>query len=176
MVNEKNNGWFRVERSQWGSKVLKTNEERFAWADLLSLFNYKDEEIFLVKTQKNTTIHAGQLFTSTRHLSSRWQWQRGRVDRFIFKLERANWIAIYRDTNGTILTLLKSSENATERANDSANNQANNRATDRATDRASNRANERARYKKVNTDKNINNSQDPKNTAKRSGFVWGEDE
>ena len=169
---DKNKGWFKIERSQWESEVLRDNEERFAWADMMSLFQYQDEDLYLKKTHKTVTIYAGQMFTSARHLSSRWAWQRGRVERFISRLNRANWIAIERDTNGTIITLLNTSENATVRANKQANTRANKQDTDRDTDRANNRATERACNKNIRTNKD-KTSKELKNAPSAVGGLGG---
>lgn len=96
-------GWIKLHR-----KIMDTPlylSEPFtrmqAWIDLLLLANHK-EAFFYVRGNK-VVVGRGQIGTSSRTLASRWQWSRGKVERFLQDLEEYGQI---KPQKTNIITLI----------------------------------------------------------------------
>ena len=167
----KDKGWFKIDRSRWASKILKNNAERYAWADLMSMLNYQDNELYLETTGKTITIKAGETFTSLGHLSGRWMMQKNRVDRLIRRLERVGWIYTERTESGTLVGLINTdnTEVVTNTRRDTKRDT--HRDTDRDTDRDSKQDTNGVRLKNKEY-KNIKTGKEQKKGAQRRLNLW----
>lgn len=74
-----------------------------AWIDLLLLANHK-EGFFYVRGNK-VVVGSGQVGTSSRTLASRWQWSRGKVERFLKDLENDNQIEPQKNNVITLISI-----------------------------------------------------------------------
>ena len=74
-----------------------------AWIDLLLLANHK-EGFFYVRGNK-VVVGRGQVGTSSRTLASRWQWSRGKVERFLKDLENDNQIEPQKNNVITLISI-----------------------------------------------------------------------
>lgn len=74
-----------------------------AWIDLLLLANHK-EGFFYVRGNK-VVVGRGQVGTSSRTLASRWQWSRGKVERFLKDLENNNQIEPQKNNVITLISI-----------------------------------------------------------------------
>ena len=98
-------GWIKLHR-----KIMDTPlylSEPFtraqAWIDLLLLANHK-ESFFYVRGNK-VTVGRGQIGTSSRTLASRWQWSRGKVERFLQELEESEQIKPQKTNVITLISI-----------------------------------------------------------------------
>ena len=100
-------GFIKLHRQLQDCWVWK--DERFsrgqAWVDLLLLANHKDKKMLF--EGEIITIHRGQLMTSYSILASRWKWSRQTVMRFLELLESDSMVNKTRNSNGTLLTIVK---------------------------------------------------------------------
>ncbi len=96
-------GWIKLHRKIMDNPLYLA--EAFtrmqAWIDLLLLANHK-EGFFYVRGNK-VVVSRGQVGTSSRTLASRWQWSRGKVERFLKELEYNNQI---RPQKNNVITLI----------------------------------------------------------------------
>lgn len=76
-----------------------------AWVDLILLANYKDG--FIRKSGVRIELKRGELGWSKLDLSKRWQWSRGKVDRFLNELESVQWIEQRTGQHTTIIKILE---------------------------------------------------------------------
>ncbi|NDW11969.1 hypothetical protein D0T50_03575 [Bacteroides sp. 214] len=74
-----------------------------AWIDLLLLANHK-QGYFYVRGNK-VIVERGQLGTSSRTLASRWQWSRGKVERFLVELEKEGQIKPQKNNVTSLITI-----------------------------------------------------------------------
>lgn len=106
--NKKTRGWIKLYRDI-NENMLWTSDEPFdrrsAWIDLLLMVNHEPKTI-LVDGQKKT-IGVGQRWLSVRTLSQKWNWSKGRVERFMKLLEEDEMITLEKHKNGTLLTIVK---------------------------------------------------------------------
>lgn len=168
----KDKGWFRIDRARWESDAFLNNEDRFMWADLCSMVNYRDKELYLKKTQKTITVHEGEIFTSLEHLAERWAVRKSRVLRTINRFERNGWCNTERTENGTLITLINT-DNLEVVRNDNRNTTRNtDRNADRNTGRNDTRNDERNRLKNIKEDKNIKTEKEQKKGAPRRLNLW----
>ena len=92
---------YRDIRDHW---VWSDPEYLKAWIDILMLVNHEDKQILFDK--KLVVVKRGSRITSTRKLSERWGWSRGRVSRFLNMLEDDGMIATKRDTQKTLINVI----------------------------------------------------------------------
>ncbi|MEG1644022.1 MAG: hypothetical protein RR293_07765 [Bacteroidales bacterium] len=74
-----------------------------AWIDLLLLANHK-KGFFYVRGNK-IVIGRGQIGTSSRTLACRWQWSRGKVERFLKELEDSRQIKPQKNNVTTLISI-----------------------------------------------------------------------
>lgn len=74
-----------------------------AWIDLLLLANHK-EGFFYVRGNK-VVVGRGQIGTSSRTLANRWQWSRGKVERFLQDLEESGQIKPQKTNVITLISI-----------------------------------------------------------------------
>lgn len=98
-------GWIKIHR-----KMIHTDlwlQEPFtrpqAWIDLIALANYKDG--FVRTAGQRIAVERGAVGWSKQRLAARWQWSRGKVDRFLDELEGEQMIVRRTDTRFTIITI-----------------------------------------------------------------------
>lgn len=98
-------GWIKLHR-----KIMDTPlylSEPFtrmqAWIDLLLLANHK-EGFFYVRGNK-VVVGRGQIGTSSRTLANRWQWSRGKVERFLQDLEESGQIKPQKTNVITLISI-----------------------------------------------------------------------
>lgn len=99
-----------------------------AWVDLLLLANHKDGQI---RVRGNIIpVKRGQVGWSVLSLAERWQWSRGKVERFFSQLEAVQQIVQHKKRITSLITITNydsyQHNDTTERATDDT--------TDRATD------------------------------------------
>ena len=101
-------GWIKIHRKIMECALWNGDEpsnKKSAWIDLLLMANHKEKQI-VFKGQPRT-IKAGQRLTSIRKLATLWNWSLNRVRRYLELLEELNMITVERDTNGTLITIVK---------------------------------------------------------------------
>lgn len=76
-----------------------------AWIDLLLLANHSDN-IFYNRSIK-VYVKRGQIGWSLENLAKRWKWSRGKAERFICELEKANQIVRQKNNITTLITIVK---------------------------------------------------------------------
>jgi len=76
-----------------------------AWIDLILLANHEKRTILF--NGSVIEVDKGQHMTSISILADRWGWSRGKVKRFIDKLESEHMVNTKRNGNGTLITLIK---------------------------------------------------------------------
>ncbi len=79
--------FFNVDRSIFGHWVWKNAETARAWVELIG-FAAVSDHIFIDDRNTSVLIRRGQLPTSDDQLAARWKWSRGKVRRFLARLER----------------------------------------------------------------------------------------
>jgi len=100
-------GWIKLHR-RISNNHLWTDEpftRGQAWVDLLLLANYKTGHIRVrgVKVE----LERGQVGWSRLKLSRRWNWSRGKVDRFLNELEEDKQIKQQKDRVTSVITIVK---------------------------------------------------------------------
>ena len=75
-----------------------------AWIDLILLANHKDN-YFYVRGNR-IDVKRGQIGVSSRNLGIRWQWSRGKVDRYLKELEKDCQIEPQKNNLTTILSIV----------------------------------------------------------------------
>ena len=89
-----------LEEELWTAEPFTKGQ---AWVDLIGRASYEDTEL----------VKRGELLVSIRTLARRWQWSKGKVERFLKSLENDGMITrdtkrdTNRDTNGTTLRVEK---------------------------------------------------------------------
>lgn len=98
-------GWIKLHRKIMDNPFYLSEPftRMQAWIDLLLLANHK-EGFFYVRGNK-VIIKRGQVGTSSRTLASRWQWSRGKVERFLKELEESNQIEPQKNNVITLLSI-----------------------------------------------------------------------
>lgn len=99
-------GWIKLQRKITDCWIWEDGtpfDRRSAWIDLLLLANHSDKKVLL--DGQMTTIGRGQVLTSIRKLSERWQWSRTKVTSFLGILEQDGMILKTSDTKKTLVTI-----------------------------------------------------------------------
>ena len=104
------NGWIKLHRQicdnqDWLSEPFTRGQ---AWVDLLLLANHADG--FLRVRGVKMPVKRGQCGWSAVKLSSRWQWSRGKVNRFLKELETAQQIVQQKNNVTCLITIVKYNE------------------------------------------------------------------
>lgn len=164
MAKKKDRGWIKLHRQIQDSAIWNIDESfdrRSAWIDLLLMVNHEDRTIMI--NGRNQVIGAGQRWTSTRTLASRWGWSKDRVTRYLKLLKSDGMITLERRSDGTLLTIVKYGFFQTGRDTDKDTDKDTGKDTNKDTDKDETR-----------TSKNLKN--DNKNTLTRkdlsSGGEW----
>ncbi len=108
-----NKGWVKISRELLDHRIWTSQEpfcERAAWVDLILLANHKDTQVF----GGAETLKRGDVNRSVLSLAERWGWSRGKVRRFLEKLEAEQMVNVQsakggptdRTTNGTTISLV----------------------------------------------------------------------
>lgn len=98
-------GWIKLHRKIMDNPLYLSEPftRMQAWIDLLLLANHK-EGFFYVRGNK-VVVGRGQVGTSSRTLASRWQWSRGKVERFLKDLENDNQIEPQKNNVITLISI-----------------------------------------------------------------------
>lgn len=98
-------GWIKIHRKIMDNPLYLSEPftRMQAWIDLLLLANHK-EGFFYVRGNK-VVVGRGQVGTSFRTLASRWQWSRGKVERFLKDLENDNQIEPQKNNVITLISI-----------------------------------------------------------------------
>lgn len=127
-----------------------------AWIDLLLLANHKDN-IFYNRSIK-VEVKRGQIGWALENLAKRWKWSRGKAERFICELEKANQIVRQKNNITTLITIVKydyyqSSSKANGNASSKADSKADGHQVVKQTDTNKNEDKDN----NENNDKNLKN-------------------
>ena len=74
-----------------------------AWVDLLIIANHKDKICFIRGNE--VKVKRGQVGWAEKNLAARWQWSRGKVDRFLKMLENEQQIERQKNRLTTLITI-----------------------------------------------------------------------
>lgn len=112
-------GWVRIHRKifdnpDWLREPFTSGQ---AWIDLILLANYKDG--FLNIQGARIPIKRGQIGWSQERLSTRWQWSRGKVKRYLLWLENVHQIVQSKTSKISLITLINYDEYQTDDTADS---------------------------------------------------------
>jgi len=128
-------GWIKLHRQLqnnpiWFSEPFTRGQ---AWIDLLLLANHKDG-YFRVRGIR-VDVKRGQVGYSIPKLAERWQWSKGKVNRFLNELETDAQIGLQKNNVTCLLTITnynryQSGDTASGTANDTASDTANGSQTD----------------------------------------------
>lgn len=156
-------GWVKLHRKIMDNPLYLSEPftRMQAWIDLLLLANHKDG-FFYVRGNK-VTVGRGQIGTSSRTLASRWQWSRGKVERFLDELEQNGQIKPQKTNVITLISICNYIEyQEMEPQNEP---QTDHRQT---TDEPQKSPNKK--------DKNVNNENNDKKKSKKAGFDYSKSE
>ena len=101
-----NTGWAKIHRTILESTLWV--EDKFtrgqAWVDLILLANHT--EGYLRVAGEKIPILRGQTGWSIEKLSLRWQWSRGKTERFLNELETSKQIVQQKTSRTTVITII----------------------------------------------------------------------
>lgn len=100
-------GWIKTYRKIqdcWIWQIDKPFDERSAWIDLLLTANHKDVKMLF--NGELITIKRGQLITSVRKLSDKWQWDKNKTLKFLRLLENDGMLLKESDNHRTLLSIV----------------------------------------------------------------------
>jgi hypothetical protein len=141
-------GWIKLHRQLMDNPLYFSEpfSRTQAWIDLLLLANHKENYFFKRGIKVNVSI--GQVGYDMDSLGKRWQWSRGKVERFILHLEKEGNIVRQKNNVSTLISIVKYSEYQSDsKAKDKPNDKPNGHQTANQTD----------------TNKNENNNKNEKN-------------
>jgi hypothetical protein len=100
-------GWIKIHRTLathdlWESEPFTRGQ---AWVDLLMLANAKPGTLRV--RGNRIDVDPGQVGWSVKRLASRWQWSRGKVQRFLDELEDMGQIEQQKSSISSLLTVTK---------------------------------------------------------------------
>lgn len=167
-----NTGWIKVQRNIDELGLMGKNEpydKTHAYIDLMRMCNYEDKQFSPRNGSRVLTIHRGEFFTSYGNLAKQWNWSLNKVRGYLNMLQKMNLAHVKAHPFGICVTLEKYGVEGHEpQANGIANGISNGIASGTANGIANG-----IRLKKGKNSKESQEEQEPKNTAKRSGFDWG---
>lgn len=156
-------GWIKLHRQLqdcWIWKETEPFDMRSAWVDLLLTANHSDKKILF--NGELIVIAKGQILTSVRKLSAKWNWSVNRTYRFLKLLESDGMLQKESDNNRTLLTIVnysvfQFSENSHEYTNGNTDGYSDGYSVRTLTDTVTEHKQECKEYKNVNNDKNDKN-------------------
>ena len=100
-------GFYKISRKLLTSDfwVLEPFTKAQAWLDLIGLASYKKSKI-RIKNGETVDIERGECAWSVIKLAQRWQWSRGKVNRFLTYLKNEKMIQQKICSNLTIINIL----------------------------------------------------------------------
>jgi DNA-binding transcriptional regulator YhcF (GntR family) len=104
-------GYIKLHRKIWDNPIFCSGERfdrRSAWIYLLTRANY--EKGSFVANGRIRHLQRGQMFTSIRHLSQIWRWDKTTVSRFLSDMETEKMITLNRTQSGTLITIINYSK------------------------------------------------------------------
>lgn len=99
-----------------------------AWADLILLANYRDG--FIRVRGNRIDVARGQVGYSALKLADRWQWSRGKVNRFLSELENDERIVQQKNKLSTLISIANYDEYQSSGTTDSTTNDTTGDTTD----------------------------------------------
>lgn len=128
-------GWVKIYRKITDKKGYFAEPfcRNMAWVDLLLLANH-DDNFFRVRGVR-VDVKRGQVGHGLEKLAERWQWSRGKAERFLNELENESQIVRQKNNVTTLISvcnyqLYQDSDNANSKANSKANGQQTVKQTD----------------------------------------------
>lgn len=159
-------GWIKLYRQLQDCWIWRVNEpfdKRSAWVDLLLTANHSDTKLLF--NGEIITITRGQILTSVRQLSAKWNWSVNRTYRFLKMLENENMVQKESNDNRTLLTIVNysvfqfsenSNGNTDEHTNGNSNGNADRTLTETPTNTPTEHKQECKEYKNDKNVKNVN--------------------
>jgi hypothetical protein len=133
-------GWIKLHRQIMDNPLYFSEpfSRTQAWIDLLLLANHKENYFF--KRGIKVTVSIGQVGYDIDSLSKRWQWSRGKVERFILHLEKEGNVVRQKNNVSTLISISKYKE---YQSDSKANDKPNGHQTGNQTDTNKNEKNEK---------------------------------
>ena len=106
-MTDKKKGYIPLWRGiqdHWIWQSAEPFDERSAWIDLLLSVNHEEKKIKV--DGRVQVIKPGQMWTSYKKLSNRWNWSRERVYRYTKMLKNDGMIYVDATPRGTLLTVI----------------------------------------------------------------------
>ncbi len=128
-------GWIKLHRQIFDNEYYFSEPftRAQAWVDMLLLANHKDGCFF--KRGIKVNVKAGEIGYDIDSLAKRWQWSRGKVERFFSMLENSKQIVRQKTNVTTLVSIVKykiyqSDDKAKSNPNDKADGQQTVKQTD----------------------------------------------
>ena len=119
-------------QDHWLWQSSEPFDERSAWIDLLLSVNHEEKKIKV--DGRVQVIKVGQMWTSYKKLSNRWNWSRERVYRYTKMLKSDGMLLVDATPNGTLLTLLNWDVFNGQRNTNETTNETTDKTTPKTTD------------------------------------------
>jgi CTP-dependent riboflavin kinase len=119
-------GWVKIDRKLLNDPMYLSEPftKGQAWIDMILLANYKDNHFY--KRGIRVDVLRGQVGMDLDTLAKRWQWSRGKAERFMNTLENENKIVRQKTNVTTLFSIINYHLYQTDgKANDNANDNAN---------------------------------------------------
>jgi len=103
-------GWIKLHRQIMDNPLYFSEpfSRTQAWIDLLLLANHKENYFF--KRGIKVEVSIGQVGYDIESLGKRWQWSRGKVERFILHLEKEGNVVRQKNNVSTLISITKYKE------------------------------------------------------------------
>lgn len=157
-------------QDHWLWQSSEPFDERSAWIDLLLSVNHEEKKIKV--DGRVQVIKVGQMWTSYKKLSNRWNWSRERVYRYTKMLKNDGMIYVDATPRGTLLTVINYEFYRLQKNTHETANKTTNEATPKT-------ANETSHETQTITNKNVNNEKkvnkkDP-TICPGEGWTWSDE-
>jgi hypothetical protein len=122
-------GWIKIYRKITENPLYFSEpfNRSMAWIDMILLTNHSDNYFF--KRGIRVDVKAGQIGYDLDTLAKRWQWSRGKVERFLKMLENDNQIIRQKTNVTTLISVVNYKEYQSDsKAESKPNRKANNKA------------------------------------------------
>jgi len=122
-------GWIKLHRKITENPLYFSEpfNRSMAWVDMLLIANHADNYFF--KRGIRVEVKVGQIGYDLDTLGKRWQWSRGKVERFMQMLENDNQIIRQKTNVTTLISIVNYKEYQQDnKADDKPNRKANNKA------------------------------------------------
>jgi hypothetical protein len=119
-------GWIKIHRKITENPLYFSEpfNRSMAWIDMILLANHSDNYFF--KRGIRVDVKVGQIGYDLDTLGKRWQWSRGKVERFMQMLENDNQIVRQKTNVTTLISIVNYKEYQQDsKADSKANNKAN---------------------------------------------------